>query len=112
MKHTTIKQVRKSLAMWGLFWARQEMGSGFGSKSTTARICETLQTEVYTSSSLYQFSHLSDNMHEPEHIKEIGDAIAKLSSKCRQAISNKYIKGDEINNYYTIEAENSLLGMI
>jgi len=112
MQHANIKQVRKSLQGWGLFWARQEMGSGYASKSSTAKICEMLRTEIFVSSDLHLFSHLSENMHEPEHIKEISNAIAKLSRRCRLAVSQKYIKGRKEDDYYTREAENILMGLM
>lgn len=112
MAYTDINQVRASLKAWGLFWAEKEFGTGFGSTSSTAKICDMLKTQVYSSSDLHLFSHLSDSIFEPEHIENIGLAVDKLSLKCREALKLKYIKMKDLDNYHTREGENGLLGLL
>jgi hypothetical protein len=110
--YTDINQVRASLKVWGIFWAEKEFGSGYGSTSSTAKICDMLKTQVYASSDLHLFSHLSDSIFEPQHIEEVGLAVEKLSFKCRDELKKKYIKFQELDNYHTREGENSLMGML
>jgi hypothetical protein len=110
--YTDINQVRAALKQWGLFWAEKECGAGFGSTSTTAKICDMLKTQVWASSDLHLFSHLSDSIFEPEHILIVGNAVSKLSLNCRMALTRKYIKLEKIDNYHSREAENSLLGLL
>jgi hypothetical protein len=112
MSLKTIKQVRKDLEFWGLFWQEKQLGSGYASTSVTARICETLQTEVFISSDLHLFSHSADAMYVPPHIKIIDEAVSFLSKECRKAIMDKYIKCKNRTDYYLIEAENKLIGLL
>jgi ribosomal protein S3AE len=117
MSITTIDQIRRNLYAWGWYQARQEMGTGFASKSVTYKICEMLKTQIWSSSDLHLFSHLSDSMIEPDHIEQITNAVAKLPKLQRIEIRKKYISkqkdnGKEIDNYHTREAENFLLGVI
>jgi len=125
MHDTNIQQVRMELQRWGSFQARQEMGSGYASKSSTAKICEMLRTEIFVSSDLHLFSHLSDNMHEPEHIEIMTYAVNTLPRLQRIELRKKYvyyIEGETraqrkarmkiYDNYYTREGENSLLGLM
>ena len=117
---TTIKHVEFSLYVWGKFWASKEQGQGFASISITARICDMLRTEIWSSSDLHLFSHLSDNVFEPEHIEITTNAISKLSNNCKLAIYAKYkhllpmkeVPKESLDNYWIKEAENALIGMI
>jgi hypothetical protein len=108
----TIKQVRSDLRVWGIFWAKAEMGQGYSSQSVTARICEILRTEIQISSDLHLFSHQADSMYVPPHIEEIGESVAKLSSPCQCAIRDKYIKQKKRDDLYLREAENSLIVLL
>lgn len=112
MSHKTIKQVRSDLKYWGGFWRRRELGEGFASTSVTARICETLRTEVYISSDLHLFSHTSEAIYVPENVKRIGDAINQLTPMCKKAVIDKYKKQKERSDYYIIEAENRLIPLL
>lgn len=117
---TTIQHVQYQLRVWGLFQAIQELGAGFASVSVTARICDMLRTQIWASSDLHLFSHLSDNMYEPDHIRQTTEAVEKLNQNCRRAIAIKYkeslsrelINKDDMDNYWTREAENHLLGLL
>ena len=117
---TTIKHVEFSLYVWGKFWASKEQGQGFASISITARICDMLRTEIWSSSDLHLFSHLSDNVFEPEHIELTTNAISKLSNNCKLAIYSKYkhlLKMEEIpkelkTNFWVDKAENELISLI
>lgn len=112
MQLKTIKQVRKDLSVWGSFWARAEMGQGYASNSVTARICEMLRTQVLSSSDLHLFNDRAESIFVPLHIEETGNAIDKLSNKCRAAVKDKYIKKRQRNDLYIREAENALLGLL
>jgi len=117
---TTIKHVEFSLYIWGKFWASKEQGTGYASISITARICDMLRTEIWASSDLHLFSHLSDNVYEPEHIEEITEAINCLSNQCKQAVFAKYkhmhpmneVRQEVRNNFWVAKAENTLLGIL
>jgi len=108
----TIQQVRKDLRCWGLFWSQKKLGSGYARTSVTAKICETLKTEVYTSSDLHLFNSSADSIYIPPHIERIGDAINKLSFGCRKAVNDKYINLNECSDFYIREAENSLIPLL
>lgn len=112
MSHKTIKQVRSDLTAWGNFWREKELGAGYASTSITARICETLRTEVYISSDLHLFSNTADAIYEPEYIDEIGRAISKLTAKCQKAIADKYKNKIARTDLYLVEAENSLIPLL
>lgn len=112
MSHKTIKEVRSDLKLWGYFWREKELGAGFASTSVTARICETLQTEVYISSDLHLFSHSADAIYVPDHIEVIGNAVNQLTHKCRKAVRDKYISKKERSDYYIAEAENKLIALL
>jgi len=117
---TKIQQVEFNLYVWGKFWAQKELGAGYASISITARICDMLRTQIWSSSDLHLFSHLSDNVFEPEHIELTTIAINKLSTNCKKAVSAKYKHMHQMHelpkeikdNYWTREAENQLLGTI
>ena len=53
----TIKEVRFELKQWGDFWARQELGQGYSSKSNVQAIKEACQVGCASSSDLHLFSH-------------------------------------------------------
>jgi hypothetical protein len=120
MPHKTIDDVRYLLKVWGIFQATQELGSGYSSISTTSRICEMLKTQIWASSDLHLFSHLSDNLHEPEHISQVTEALNKLTLNYRRSIITKYKtslsktkpRKEDLDNYFTREAENYLLGLL
>jgi hypothetical protein len=120
MPYKTIEEVRYLLKVWGVFQANQELGSGYASISSTSRICEMLKTQIWASSDLHLFSHLSDNSHEPEHISKVTEALNKLTLNYRSSIITKYKtslskanpRKEDLDNYYTREAENYLLGLL
>jgi hypothetical protein len=120
MPHKTIEEVRYQLKVWGMFQATQELGAGYSSISTTSRICEMLKTQIWASSDLHLFSHLSDNAHEPEHISKVTEALNQLASSYRRSIIIKYKtslskakpRKEDLDNYYTREGENHLLGLL
>ena len=107
-----IRQVRRDLKVWGLFWSDAEMGQGYARQSVTARICETLRTEIQISSTLYLFSYHADSIYVPPYIQEIGNAVDKLASNCKAAIHDKYIKHKKRDDFYLREAENALIALL
>tara|TARA_Y100000780_G_scaffold225263_1_gene237600 strand:- start:662 stop:1000 length:339 start_codon:yes stop_codon:yes gene_type:complete len=112
MSLKTIKQVRKDLEFWGLFWQEKQLGAGYASTSPTERACETLRTKIYTSSDLHLFSHSSDAIYVPQHIKTIDEAVHLLSIEFKKALKDKYIKCKERNDLYVLEAENKLIALL
>ncbi|MAI64812.1 MAG: hypothetical protein CL600_08055 [Alteromonas sp.] len=108
----TIKQVRKDLRVWGSFWARAEQGQGYARQSVTARICEMLRTQVFSSPDLHLYSNQVDSLFVPLHIEEIGRVIDKLPHNFKLALKDKYIKNKVRNDYYLREAENLLISRL
>lgn len=108
----TIKQVRKDLKMWGDYWRNHEPTQGYARRSATDKLCEVLRTKVNISSDLHLFSHHADAIYVPPHIEKIDKAIEQLSIECRKAIKDRYQNLISRNDYYVVEAENSLLGLM
>lgn len=108
----TKKQLKHRLKLWGDFWARKRLGAGYASKSTTSRICETLQTQVYTVGTSYLVSDKSDNIHVPEHIQEIDSVLHELTIKERESLKKKYQQNKFVDSLHLTMAENKILGLI
>ena len=87
----TIKDVRFELKQWGHFWARQEEGQGFSSKSNVQAIKEACEVGSASSSDLHLFSHRSDSIFVPAHIEEIDHDLERLNPKCITAIRQRYV---------------------
>ncbi|KJZ03274.1 hypothetical protein TW73_08985 [Pseudoalteromonas piscicida] len=87
-----IKALRKELKQWGNYWASKETTQGYGSKSNVARVKECCELGGFFSSDTHLFSHGSNGIKEPEHIKQISCKVELLSKNCRLAIVGKYIK--------------------
>ena len=113
----TIKEVRLELRTWGNFWARQEAGQGWPSKSPTERLRESCQVGCAASSDLHLFSGNSESMNVPDHISAICASVEQLENKHKSAIRQKYVskKGiGEFSNHKTFmfwlrNAEKALL---
>jgi hypothetical protein len=92
----TIRDVQNELKQWGCFWARQEEGQGFSSKSNVQAIKETCEIGCASSSTLHLFSNSADSIHVPEHIKVIDNSLNRLSHRCKVAIRQRYINRGQI----------------
>jgi hypothetical protein len=86
----TIKDVQSELKQWGNFWARQEAGQGFSSKSNVQAIKETCEVGCASSSTLHLYSS-ADSIHVPDYIEVIDNSLEKLSRNCRAAIRQCYV---------------------
>ena len=83
--------MRFELKQWGIFWARQEEGTGYSSKSNVQAIKEACQVGCASSSDLHLFSHRSDSIYVPAHIDEIGRALERLNPRCIIALRQRYV---------------------
>jgi hypothetical protein len=95
----TIKDVQFDLKLWGNFWAKQEEGQGYASKSNVQAIKEACEVGCASSSTLHLFSHRSDSIHVPKHIESIGDRLDCLDHKCKTAIRQRYINKGQIRYF-------------
>jgi len=91
----TIRDVQSELKQWGNFWARQEEGQGFSSKSNVQAIKEACEAGCASSSTLHLFSG-SDSIHVPDYIEVIDNSLKKLSHQCKTAIRQRYINKGQI----------------
>ncbi|NQY65346.1 MAG: hypothetical protein HRT38_16840 [Alteromonadaceae bacterium] len=92
----TIKDVRFELNLWGKFWARQEEGQGYSSKSNVQAIKEACQVGCASSSDLHLFSHRADSIYVPAHITVIDESLERLSPKCITALRQRYVNKGQI----------------
>ncbi|WP_125782872.1 sigma-70 family RNA polymerase sigma factor [Pseudoalteromonas rubra] len=88
----SIKEVRKALRTWGRYWASKECTDGYARKSNTERIRENHMLGGLFSSDAHLFSHGSNGINPPDHIKNITDRIDRLSKECKQVLIATYIK--------------------
>ena len=92
----TIKDVRFELKQWGDFWARQELGQGYSSKSNVQAIKEACQVGCASSSDLHLFSHRADSIFVPAHIEVIDHDLERLSSRCITALRQRYVNKGQV----------------
>jgi len=92
----TINDVRFELKQWGNFWARQESGQGYSSKSNVQAIKEACEIGCASSSDLHLFSHRADSIYVPLHIETIDLALERLSRKCIAALRQRYVNRGQI----------------
>ena len=91
----TINDVQQELRQWGSFWAKQEEGQGFSSKSNAQAIKETCEIGCASSSTLHLFSG-SESIYVPYDIEVIDDRMKALSLKCKTAIRQRYVNKGQI----------------
>ncbi|WP_229814700.1 hypothetical protein [Shewanella hanedai] len=77
-----IKTLRKELKVWGMYWARQEQGQGYASRSA----CDRLKEPFVLSCSGGSRNHLP-----PDHINRYEMKVYCLAHDCRRAIRAQYI---------------------
>lgn len=92
----TIKEVRFELRQWGSFWAQQEEGQGYSSKSNVQAIKEACEVGCASSSTLHLFNHRADSIHVPDHIALTDKSLARLSPMCMIAIRQRYINRGKV----------------
>jgi|GEM_PF-1584527 len=92
----TIRDVQSELKQWGSFWARQEEGQGYASKSNVQAIKEACEVGCASSSTLNLFSNSADSIHVPAHIEVIDTNLKRLSHQCKTAIRQSYINKGQI----------------
>jgi len=92
----TIKDVQSELKQWGNFWARQEEGQGFSSKSNAQSVKEACEVGCASSSTLHLFSHSADNIHVPHNIEVIDNILECLTPQCKTAIRQRYINKGKV----------------
>jgi hypothetical protein len=91
-----IRDVQSELRQWGDFWARQEEGQGYSSKSNVQAIKDACEVGCASTSTLHLFSNSSDSIHVPTHIDLIDNSLKRLSHKCKTAIRQRYINKGRI----------------
>ncbi|MCG9732381.1 hypothetical protein L1D44_21680 [Shewanella sp. Isolate13] len=77
-----IKQLRSELKAWGRYWAKQELGQGYGSRSA----CDYLSEPFIASSCGGSRDHIP-----PDHINRYDMKVWCLAHDCRRAIRAQYI---------------------
>lgn len=92
----TIKDVQFELKQWGSFWAQQEEGQGYASKSNVQAIKEACEVGCASSSTLHLFSHRSESIHVPDYIQYTDDRILLLEPQCKTAIRQRYINRGQL----------------
>ena len=92
----TIKDVRFELKQWGNFWARQEEGREYSSKSNVQAIKEACQVGCASSSDLHLFSHRADSIFVPAHIKVIDHELERLRPIYITALRQRYVNKGQI----------------
>ena len=112
LQHKTIKDVKKTLKVWGEFWASKEVTQGFASKSNIVSLKEKLDLGCSVSGSSHLLSNLADSIYVPEHINNTDEAIKHLGIKHKQALTQKYIKKNKPEPFWIAQAENRLIGLI
>lgn len=113
----TIKDVRSDLKVWGDFWARQDEGQGYASKSNVQALKETLMIGCAIQGTSHLVSHLADSIHVPNFVAELDKEIYCLSKECKVSLRQKYICRGQILFFHCAKtylfwlrrAENSLL---
>ena len=82
-----IKNLRRELKAWGLFWSSNEYGSGFSDKSNVLKVAEFCKRGgvVFSQSSAFE-------MHVPQDIEVMTYSIDKLSVHERLVLIGKYVK--------------------
>jgi hypothetical protein len=107
-----LKQVRKELNVWGMFWAFKREGAGYSSNSVTGRLCETLRTGVFSIGTKYQVRDRADEIRVPEHIQVIDDCLHELTASELMYLKLKYINKKRINNLFIDRAEHKLASLL
>ena len=95
----TINDVQHELKLWGNFWAKQEEGQGFSSKSNVQAIKEACEVGCASSSTLHLFSHRSDSIYVPAYIESIDGRLSCLDHRCKTAIRQRYINKGKIRYF-------------
>ncbi|ABE56535.1 hypothetical protein Sden_3259 [Shewanella denitrificans OS217] len=76
-----MKALRAGLVTWGNYWAFQELGQGFGSRS----VCDKLgEVQVYGASVVHE-------LNVPKHVAQFDKMIERLSPNCKRAIRTCYV---------------------
>ena len=116
----SVQQVQRDLVTWGKFWHRKEQGAGYASKSVTGRLCETLETGIFSSGTAIQESDRADSIYVPPHIEHIDDSLKYLTLNERKWLRKKYVRQYNDNfkvairytNIFIDRAENRLCGLL
>ncbi|AQS40209.1 hypothetical protein FM037_16550 [Shewanella psychropiezotolerans] len=77
-----IKTLRKELKVWGRYWAQQEQGQGYSSRSA----CDRLKEPFTPSSCGGSREHIP-----PDHINLYDMKVYTLAIDCRRALRGQYI---------------------
>lgn len=102
----TIKDVQFELKLWGKFWARQEEGQGYASKSNAETLREKMRAGCAIAGTSHLVNHRADSIHVPKHIESIGDRLDCLDHKCKTAVRQRYINRGQIR--YFVDAKTFL----
>ena len=108
-----MKKLRKELKVWGRYWAQQEQGQGYASRSA----CDRLKEPFTPSSNGGSRDHMP-----PEHINFYDVKVYKLTPDCRRALRAQYICNKQWQVlgfdskktflFWLLRAERALLGNI
>lgn len=115
-----IIEVRKELYNWGKFWHNYESNQlGYGSNSSTSRICETLEAKLFSVGTANQVADRAESIKVPACVEAVDEAIKTLSKKqilCLKLLYKNAIEQSKIMKYrrdYTTDmAEQKLIGLL
>lgn len=108
MPHKTIKQLRKELKAWGLFWRGKQLNIK-QNVSSIEKVSEILKKGTVIDGVSASAFNTSDSINVPDKYQELDRSIESLSIDCRLALVNKYIKGHDVTGYWIDKAELQLL---
>ncbi|WP_245556384.1 hypothetical protein [Algicola sagamiensis] len=91
MTKRNIKQLRRELKTWGSYWASKEYGAGYSNRSSFDRMVEQIKLGCHIKIDKHLYSHHSDMIIVPEHIKELDKQIERLRPECIRVIRVRYI---------------------
>ncbi|PKH62189.1 hypothetical protein CXF83_15045 [Shewanella sp. Choline-02u-19] len=77
-----MKRLRSELKMWGRYWAKQELGQGYASRSA----CDRLSEPFIPSGCGGTRDHIP-----PDHINRYDMKVYCLAHDCRRALRAQYI---------------------
>ncbi len=87
----TVKNLRKELRIWGNYYVKYEMGSGYPSRSA----CDRLQEAVIRS-----VGSVEPELSAPPAIYATDLMVKKLSFNCRKAVRVQYLCSGNWAQFY------------
>ena len=112
MQHNTIKEVQHDLKMWGDFWLKKEIPQAWSSTSNVEAMRVVLETGGSCGGTSHLIANLSIAIHVPDHIQLIDDAIDRLDTNHKIALTAHYIKRKKASAHFLDRAEMKLISLL